>query len=54
MRHSLDNLAGFPFVEEAVKDGLLSLHGAWVDIAQGKLYALNPETDRFAEARAEG
>ncbi|MFT4794963.1 MAG: carbonic anhydrase [Paracoccaceae bacterium] len=52
VRHSLDNLAGFPFVEEAVKDGLLSLHGAWVDIAKGKLYTLNPESDRFVEARA--
>lgn len=54
VRHSLDNLAGFPFVEAAVKDGLLSLHGAWVDIAQGKLHALDPETNLFTEARAAG
>jgi carbonic anhydrase len=52
VRHSLDNLAGFPFVADAVKDGLLSLHGAWVDIAQGKLYTLDPGVDRFVEARA--
>ncbi len=52
VRHSLDNLAGFTYVAEAVKDGLLSLHGGWVDIAQGKLYTLDPGVDRFVEARA--
>jgi carbonic anhydrase len=49
VRHSLDNLAGFPFVSEAVRGGLLSLHGAWVDIGAGKLFSLDPQDDRFVE-----
>lgn len=34
---SLDNLMTFPFVEEAVKSGQLSLHGLVHDIAEGTL-----------------
>ena len=49
VRNSIANLHGFPFVAEAVADGLLSLSGAWVDIGPGKLYALNPGTDVFEE-----
>lgn len=36
---SLRNLQTFPFVTKAVADGELSLHGAWVDIGSGQLYA---------------
>jgi carbonic anhydrase len=49
VRHSLDNLAGFPFVLEAVAQGLLSLHGAWVDIGAGKLFTLDQAGDAFVE-----
>ncbi|MGG7566659.1 carbonic anhydrase [Rhodovulum sp. DZ06] len=49
VRHSLENLMGFPFVAEAVRDGLVSLHGAWMDIGSGKLHALDPQADMFRE-----
>lgn len=45
---SLSNLMTFPYVEQAVKDGMLSLHGLWVDIGEGTLEAYDPETDKFA------
>jgi len=32
---SLENLMTFPFVEEAVKAGTLTLHGLWHDIGEG-------------------
>ncbi len=41
---SLMNLETFPFVAEARKRGMLSLHGAWVDIASGRLHAWSPDT----------
>ena len=34
---SLENLEGFPFVAEAIKQGKLSLHGLWTDIGEGGL-----------------
>ena len=34
---SLRNLAGFPFVSEAIKAEELSLHGLWFDIREGML-----------------
>lgn len=34
---SLDNLAAFPIVEEAMAQGLISLHGLWTDITEGGL-----------------
>jgi carbonic anhydrase len=36
---SLDNLLSFPFVREAVEGELLSLHGLWHDIGEGRLEA---------------
>ena len=44
---SLENLLTFPFVEAAVKDGGLSLHGLWNDIAEGALHQYHPETKLF-------
>ncbi len=32
---SMENLMTFPFVEERVNDGSLSIHGVWTDIAEG-------------------
>ncbi|WP_299147178.1 carbonic anhydrase [uncultured Tateyamaria sp.] len=32
---SMENLMTFPFVEERVNDGSLSIHGLWTDIAEG-------------------
>lgn len=34
---SLDNLMGFPFIEEAVQGGHLSLHGLWKNIGDGAI-----------------
>jgi carbonic anhydrase len=35
---SIENLNGFPFVEKAIDDGMLSLHGLWTDIGEGSLH----------------
>lgn len=40
---SLENLAGFPFIAEAIDHGLLSLHGLWTDIGEGGLEHYIPE-----------
>lgn len=44
---SLENLMSFPFVRSAVDDGLLTLHGLWMDIAAGGLEYFDPGTDNF-------
>lgn len=44
---SLRNLETFPFVREAVAAGELTLHGAWMDIAEGVLHLFNPATRSF-------
>ena len=44
---SLENLMSFPFVQKAVEDGTLSLHGLWNDIAEGTLEAYDPNVDGF-------
>lgn len=49
VRTSLDNLRGFPFVSDAMDRGLLTLHGAWIDIGDGEMYGLNGETGVFAK-----
>jgi carbonic anhydrase len=40
---SLENLMTFPFVKKAVDDGMLTLHGLWVDIAEGRLEGLSQD-----------
>ena len=37
---SLENLLTFPFVEQAIENGSLSIHGLWHDIEHGVLFAL--------------
>jgi carbonic anhydrase len=44
---SLRNLMTFPFVREAVEAGSISLHGLWVDIAEGGLHHLDGKTGNF-------
>lgn len=44
---SLENLMTFPFVNDAVHDGDLSLHGLWNDIAEGGLRYYVPRTQEF-------
>ncbi len=53
VRQSLKNLLTFPFVEQAVADGVLDLHGAWFDIGSGELRVMDPETEAFGEAQPE-
>jgi len=44
---SLENLATFPFVAEAVAGGQLTLHGLWTDIGDGGLHYYDMVSDRF-------
>lgn len=48
VRHSLENMMGFPFVREAIETGRLTLHGAWFSIAEGQLEWLDWRTGTFA------
>jgi carbonic anhydrase len=45
---SLRNLETFDFVRDAVARRVLTLHGAWVDIGDGRLHLFNPETRLFS------
>lgn len=44
---SLSNLMSFPFVQAEVRQDRLSIHGLWVDIAEGTLEAYDPPTKTF-------
>ncbi len=45
---SLENLTSFPFVTEAMKRGVLTLHGVWLDIGEGRVEQYNAATKVFA------
>jgi carbonic anhydrase len=45
--NSLDNLATFPFVAERLRDGRLSVHGAYFSIGSGRLLAYEPDSGAF-------
>lgn len=45
VRHSIENLKTFPFIKERMDR--LRLRGAYFDIADGRLLALDPGTGRF-------
>ena len=47
VRCSLQNLETFPFIKERVASGRLRLRGAYFDIADGSLMALDNENNRF-------
>ena len=47
VRLSLDNLATFPFVREAVEAGTLSLHGWYLNIFEGDLELWNADAGAF-------
>lgn len=47
IRRSLENLMTFPWIQERVADGRLNLRGAYFDIADATLLALDPETGEF-------
>ncbi|WP_455476185.1 carbonic anhydrase [Bartonella sp. B17] len=44
---SLKNLEIFPWIKARKDQGILTLHGAWFDISNGQLWAMNPETGSF-------
>jgi len=44
---SLENMTSFPFVAEAMEAGLLTLHGLWLDIGEGRLEQYSPGTAGF-------
>ncbi len=44
---SLENLMTFPFVQAALEEGDMTLHGLWHDIGSGGLSQLNPATGEF-------
>lgn len=44
---SLENLMTFPFVQKAVEDGTLSIHGLWNDIGEGTLEGYDPTMKSF-------
>lgn len=47
---SLENLMTFPFVQEAVENNQLTLHGLWNDIGEGLILQYNHQTHRFENA----
>ncbi|WP_295807877.1 carbonic anhydrase [uncultured Nitratireductor sp.] len=47
IRYQIQNLRSFPCVKILEDKGKLSLHGAWFDISNGELWAMNPETGDF-------
>lgn len=46
---SLDNLRSFPFVDERLSAGKLSLHGWYFDLSAGDLFEYKPETRGFGK-----
>lgn len=47
VRHSIENLSTFPFIKERLDAGRLRVRGAYFDIADGRLLALDPASGRF-------
>ena len=50
IRSSIANLRTFPFVSNLESRNRLHLHGAWFDIAGGKLWTMDPVTGEFSRA----
>ena len=44
---SLENLSTFPFISEAMKRGVLTLHGLWLDTGEGLVEQYNAASKRF-------
>ncbi|WP_455474081.1 carbonic anhydrase [Bartonella sp. B30(2025)] len=51
--HSLKNLETFTWVRARKEQGVLTLHGAWFDISNGQLWAMEQETDNFVRIKNE-
>jgi carbonic anhydrase len=48
---SLGNLLGFPWIQERVRAGTLSVHGWYFDLGSGELYAFDPRDAQFHRLR---
>lgn len=46
---SLENLRSFPFIDERIKQGKLSLHGWYFDLEQGELLGYHPSSGSFSK-----
>ena len=46
---SIENLLTYPFVVEAVEDQRTSVHGLWIDIAEGRMEAYEPASRSFVK-----
>ena len=49
IRYSIANLRSFPFISALEADGQISIHGAWVDISSGELWAMDPDSGDFTK-----
>ena len=49
IKNSLNNLREYPWIEERIAVGALSLHGWWFNIADGSVYVLDLQEDRFLQ-----
>ncbi|PVA10369.1 carbonic anhydrase [Pelagivirga sediminicola] len=45
---SLENLTTFPFINEAMQRGTLTLHGLWLDIGEGHVQQYSASSGEFA------
>ncbi len=45
--NSLQNLASFPWVNQAISDNRLAIHGWWFDMDEGSLWAYDPKAGEF-------
>ena len=49
IRYSIANLRSFPFIAALEAEGQISIHGAWVDISSGELWAMDPDSGDFTK-----
>ena len=45
--NSIQNLSEFPFIQKAMSDGSLSIHGLWHNIGTGELMCYDSENNDF-------
>lgn len=45
--NSLQNLASFPWVNQAISENRLAIHGWWFDMDEGSLWAYDPKAGEF-------
>jgi len=48
---SLENLHSFPWIDDKVKAGALTLHGWYFDLVTGELWGYAPEQGAFGKLR---